>query len=186
MSGLGVVVVMFTLLPVNNAWSLDNPEKVIEETCARECGLIILVCGPPVSSNRIASSRNPARLLLIPAFNTRISRSSRNAVKRIGLTMYECDYSANSRKCEPFRNCKVLHRRASACKTTRLRSRNAPRTFLMIIVCGRGAWTSRSRRNAGIRNRSTGARLNDQPDDSPGPATNSAVGGICLRRSARI
>jgi hypothetical protein len=32
----------------------------------------------------------------------------------------------------------------------------------------------------------TGARLNDQPDDSPGPATNSAGGGICLRRSARI
>ena len=35
-AGLGVVVMMLALLPVNDAWSLDNPEKVIEETCSRE------------------------------------------------------------------------------------------------------------------------------------------------------
>lgn len=33
--GLGGVVLMSALLPTN-AWPLDNPEKVIEETCARD------------------------------------------------------------------------------------------------------------------------------------------------------
>jgi hypothetical protein len=36
LSELGAVVLVLALLPANNAWPLDNPEKVIEETCTRE------------------------------------------------------------------------------------------------------------------------------------------------------